>query len=262
MAFEKIVAVYDKTAKARDAMRALENAGFLTNDISLLNRDALTNTDVNDAGLWRRLFGHDVGESQSSVYSRAIETGGAVLSLRLPESEVPRAMRILDIHPPQNLNERAADWNASGTFTSKASTPPLAPKGTNTVITGKEEILRLAEEHLDVVKRLVETGKARIRRFVVEQPVESQITLHEEHAAMLRRPVTDGKALKDVDWTDKTIEVTETAEQAVVNKTAHIAEEVVIRKEGSDHIETVRDKVRRQQVEMERLQQGTTRKTA
>ena len=257
MAFEKIVAVYDKTAKARDAMRAPESAGFMTSDISLLNRDALTKTDVNDAGLWRRLFGHDIGDNQSSVYSRAIESGGAVLSLRLPESEVPRAMKILDVHQPQNLNERSADWNASGTFTTKSSAPPLAPKGTNSVITGKEEILRLAEEHLDVAKRQVETGKARIRRFVVEQPVESQITLHEEHAAMLRRPVSDGKALTDVDWTDKTIEVTETAEQAVVSKSAHIAEEVVIRKEGSDHIETVRDKIRRQQVEMERLPQGT-----
>src|ERR1700748_262175 len=81
MAFEKIVAVYDKTAKARDAMRALESAGFMTSDISLLNRDALTKTDVNDAGLWRRLFGHDIGDNQSSVYSRAIESGGAVLSL-------------------------------------------------------------------------------------------------------------------------------------------------------------------------------------
>jgi stress response protein YsnF len=91
---------------------------------------------------------------------------------------------------------------------------------------------------------------------VIEEPVESQVTLHEEHASLLRRPVTDTNALKDVDWTDKTIEVTETAEQAVISKTARVAEEVVIRREGSDHVETVRDKVRRQQVEIDRLPAG------
>ena len=265
MAYEKIVAVYDKTGKAKDAMRALEAAGFSTGDISLLNRDALTNSDVNDAGLWRRLFGRDIGESQSSLYSRAVETGGAVLTLRLPESDVPRAMKILDVHQPQNINDSAARWDA--TPASKAvAPPPLAPRVTDTVTTGrestittgKEEVLRLAEEHLDVAKRQVETGKARVHRFVIEEPVESQVTLHEEHASMLRRPVTDGRAIKDVDWTDKTIEITETAEQAVINKTAHISEEVVVRKEGSDHIETVRDKVRRQQVEIERLPKGSS----
>ena len=59
--------------------------------------------------------------------------------------------------------------------------------------------------------------------------------------------------MKNIDWTDKTVEVTETVEEAVITKSAHIAEEVVIRKEGADHVKTLRDKVRRQQVEVERL---------
>lgn len=122
---------------------------------------------------------------------------------------------------------------------------------------GKEEVLRLAEEQLEVGKRQVETGKARIRRFVTEKPVESRITLHEEHAEISRRAVTDPTALREVDWTDKVIEVVETDEQPVVNKTARVAEEVLIRREGADHVETVRDTVRRQQVEFERLPKDT-----
>ncbi len=38
----------------------------------------------------------------------------------------------------------------------------------------------------------------------------------------------------------------------MITKSAHVAEEVVIRVEGSDHVETVRDAIRRQQVELER----------
>ena len=262
MAHEKIVAVYDKLGKAKDAMRALEASGFSTSDISLLNRDALTNSDIHDTNLWQRLFGRNVADHESSVYNRTIQSGGAILTLRVPDSEVSRAMQILDVHHPMDMNEKGSSWDmttpiASSTPASKAvAPPPVVPKTTASAFS-KEEVLRLAEEHLDVGKRQVETGKARIRRFVIEEPVESQVTLHEEHAAMLRRTVSEPHLVKDIDWTDKTIEITETDEQAVVSKTARVTEEVVIRKEGSDHVETVRDRVRHQQVEIDRLPRDT-----
>ena len=49
----------------------------------------------------------------------------------------------------------------------------------------------------------------------------------------------------------------------MVNKTAHIIEEVVIRKQGSDRMQTVHDTVRRQQVVVERIPLQTgAKKTA
>jgi uncharacterized protein (TIGR02271 family) len=116
-----------------------------------------------------------------------------------------------------------------------------------------EEIFRLAEEQLNVDKRVVQDGTTRIRRFVTETPVEAQVTLHEEHAQVIRRAISDPTFVRDVDWTEKTIEVTETAEEPVITKSVHIAEEVVIRKEATDSVRTLRDKVRRQQVEVERI---------
>jgi uncharacterized protein (TIGR02271 family) len=259
MAYEKIVAVYDKAAKAKEAARALETSGFAPGDISVLNRDSLSDAEVHEAGLWRRLFGRNVGDHESAVYGRTIESGGAVLTLRTADTEVPRAMKILDVHNPVDVNERATALGVAPPATRTAATQPVP-----TAKLTKEEVLRLAEEQLDVGKRQVETGRARIRRFVTERPVEAQVTLHEEHAEMMRRAVTDPSLLKDVDWADKVIEITETAEQAVVTKSAHVAEEVVVRREGSDRVETVRDTVRRQQVELERLPRDTRdlRKTA
>jgi uncharacterized protein (TIGR02271 family) len=250
MAYEKIVAVYDKAGKAKEAARALEASGFPSSDISVLNRESLTDAEVHEAGLWRRLFGRNVGDHESSVYGRTIESGGAVLTLRTSDSDVTRAMKVLDVHNPVDVNERATTLGVVPSAVPRSST--TQPSATARTI-AKEEVLRLAEEQLDVGKRQLETGKARIRRFVTERPVEAHVTLHEEHAEMLRRAVSDPSLARDVDWSDKTIEITETAEQAVVNKTAHVAEEVVIRKEGSDHVETVRGTVRRQQVELERL---------
>ena len=43
------------------------------------------------------------------------------------------------------------------------------------------------------------------------------------------------------------------AERAVVSKTARVVEEVTLRKAGTDRVETVKDTVRRQQVEVEKV---------
>jgi uncharacterized protein (TIGR02271 family) len=121
-----------------------------------------------------------------------------------------------------------------------------------------EEVLALAEEEINVGKRLVQGGTTRIRRFVTEKPVEAQVTLHEEHARIVRRAIADPNYVQNIDWTDKTIEFTESAEEPVVTKSVHIAEEVVVQREGSDQVRTVRDKVRRQQVEVERVSNTET----
>jgi hypothetical protein len=91
---------------------------------------------------------------------------------------------------------------------------------------------------------------------VTERPVSANVTLHEELAEVLRRANTDPNFVGDIDWADKEIEIKETAEHALVSKTARIVEEVALKKVGTDHVETVSDKIRRQQVEIERLGVG------
>ena len=63
----------------------------------------------------------------------------------------------------------------------------------------------------------------------------------------------DPSYVRDIDWSDQTIEVVETAEVAVISKSSKVSEEIVVGKTGSDRVETVHDTVRRQQVEVERV---------
>jgi uncharacterized protein (TIGR02271 family) len=257
MKYEKIVTLYDTTEQAEAAKRNLEVAGFPPNEISIVSGKTLVAAGqaLREPGLWHRLFGSDIEEHEATVYARAVEKGGVVLTSRVPETDVAKAMGILNVHNPVDVEERAVEHGLiPQPPTPKPAAPTPAPlKAAAAAATAsRDEVLRLAEEQLEVGKRLVQEGTTRIRRFVTERPVEAQISLHEEHAEVVRRAISDPAFVKDIDWTDRTIEVTETAEEAVVSKSAHIAEEVVIRKEGSDRVETVRDKVRRQQVEVER----------
>jgi len=56
---------------------------------------------------------------------------------------------------------------------------------------------------------------------------------------------------------DQTIEVTETAEEPVVAKRARVREEVVVGRDATSRMETVRDNVRRTEVEVEQLEGKT-----
>ena len=259
MSYQTVVAAFDTAAHAQAAVDALRAGGFHPDDISVFDKARIA---MRESGLWQRLFGGGLHQHEADVYNQAIDRGGVVVTVRVPDNEVAHATGILDIHRPIDVHDRAVTTGIAPaarveTAAAAIAAAPLAvaqkvavsPK----LADAHDEVLRLAEEQLEVGKRMVETGKTRVRRFVTERDVSADVTLHEEHADIIRRAVTDPKYIGEIDWADSTIEIVETAEQALVGKTARVVEEVGLRKIGSDHVETIRDKVRRQQVEIERL---------
>ena len=255
MTYEKIVTLFDSAQHADIARRNLEAGGFPPGEISTISNKTLglAGERVRDTALWRRLFGHDIQDYEASIYGKAVETGGVVLTVRVPETEVGKATQILNAHNAVDIQKRAMNEGLIPQATEPVATTAVPRPATMAAggALGGEEVLRLAEEQLNVGKRMVRGGTTRIRRFVTERPVEAKVSLHEEHAAILRRAATDPNLIGDIDWADRTIEVNETAEEPVVTKSVHITEEVVIRKESTDTVRTVRDKIRRQQVEVD-----------
>lgn len=257
--WEKVVSVYDNTDKAKAALNVLKSSGIDTTDVSLIDRNTVGGVDQQHVGLWRRLFGQNVWEHEADVYGDSLKRGGAILAVRGPKERIAKIMSILDAHQPTDVHEHAAKIGTDVPVEAKALvTTPAAAK---TAGADKDEVLRLAEEQMNVAKRVFETGTTRVRRFVTERPVEQQVNLHEEHAKVVRRAITDPNFISDIDWSDKEYTVTETAERPVVSKTARVVEEVALGKEGSERTETVRDTVRRQQVEVEKVD-PTKKKTA
>jgi uncharacterized protein (TIGR02271 family) len=268
MAYETLVAVYDTPPHADAAVKALKAAGFAESDISVFDADRLKagrtslSPGVTEPGLWHRLFGTDVHEHEASIYGQTVEDGGSVISVRVPESEVAHASAVLNIHRPVDVHDRAVTSGIAQAahveaVEKKLAAVPLASMQQVAVspklAAAQPDVLRLAEEQLEVGKEIAETGRTRVRRFVTEREVAQDVALHEEHAEVLRKAISDPTFVGEIDWADGTIEIIETAEHALVNKTARIVEEVGLKKVGTDHVETIHDKLRRQQVEIERL---------
>ncbi|CAO3434085.1 YsnF/AvaK domain-containing protein [Azospirillum doebereinerae] len=131
---------------------------------------------------------------------------------------------------------------------------------TSATTAGREEQIPIVEETLNVGKRSVERGGVRVRSYVVETPVEEQIRLRDETVTVERRP-GDQAALGSVPadaFRERTIEVTETDEEAVVEKAAYVRETLVVRKDVEERTETVRDTVRRTEVEVDDARKSGT----
>jgi uncharacterized protein (TIGR02271 family) len=254
---EIIVALYDTEAHAAAAVRDLETAHVPPEAIS---RHAGTGSALGGAasnansgrgqGFWSSLLGGEP-DHDTAVYDRSLESGSSVVTVRVPGEHVDGVTRILERHDPIDIDERAASFGLDANRTIPATVgEPVSHEAA--LRDGDEQVIPLSEEQLTIGKRLINRGTTRIRRFVVETPVEENVTLHTERVSIDRRPASAGARVDDADFTDRTIEVTETDEEAVVGKTARVKEEVVVQKEATDRVETVRDTVRRQDVEIER----------
>ena len=103
----------------------------------------------------------------------------------------------------------------------------------------------------------------RVYSRVVEQPVEETVNLQEERVRLDRQLVN--RPVKESDLRsgrDEVIEVQEYAEEPVLSKEARVVEEVRINKEATQRQQTVRDTVRRTEVDVENLSERGTKSSS
>lgn len=104
-----------------------------------------------------------------------------------------------------------------------------------------EQVVAIGEEVLDVGVRKVTGETTRVRRFVKQVPVEQSVELHDETIVIERRPAS-GQNGEDA-LTEREYVMIDTREIPVVSKSQKVREELVLRKEVSGHVETVRETV-------------------
>ena len=118
----------------------------------------------------------------------------------------------------------------------------------------------VVQEQLKVGKREVQRGGVRVFSRVVETPVNESIGLREEHVNVQRRSVDEPISTTDATaFKEQSIEMRETAEEAVVEKSARVVEEVMVNKEVTQREQQIHDTVRHTEVEVEQLGAGSAR---
>ena len=248
------------------------------------------NSDQQDSGITRffkNLFGSD-DTTDVNRYSTAASLGNSIVTVHASSAEeAERAADILDDNGAINVDDNANEYNKYnsntgaapvGVFNETAGASAITPvmdttTGTfdttnktasfsaNSDATGKTSI-PVIEEELQVGKRTVETGGVRLRSRIVERPVEENLRLREERVYVNRNPVNRTATSADFDtFKEGEIELREHAEVPVVSKEARIVEEVSLGKETNERSETIRDTVRKTEVDVENIE-GSTKKTS
>ena len=283
MSNRTITAVFDSAAEADAASRDLATK------VGGVRAAVFTNANQS-----REFDSLGIAGPDRSVLEEAMRRGSVVLSATVPEDRFEAAADVIESSGAVDLDSREQEWRGAGWSedniaehsTMTTETAPATPQqatmgradlaanaGTPTAATtttgmtggtmgtglgaGREESIPIVEERLRVGKRETAHGRVRVRSYVVETPVQEQVTLHQEHVQVERRPVDRPLEAGADAFRERTIEATETAEEAVIAKEARVTEEVVIRKTADDETRTVQDTVRRTEVEIEDDRVGT-----
>lgn len=212
-------------------------------------------------GLIGALAGWGIPEEEAGYYAEGVRRGGTLVGVSVSDYEVDRAKGILNQFGPVDLKTRADEWRSTGwtgfaTDTDTNIRTRTNTNGKNTRVDRGHEgtAIPIVEEELRVGKREVETGGVRVHSYVEEKPVSEDVTLRQEHVSVERRPVDRAVDPNSMDaFQERTIEMSETAEEVVAEKTARVVEEVVVNKDVQNRTERVEDSVRRTQVEVEQL---------
>ncbi len=218
-----------------------------------------------------------VPKEHAEYYSEGVRRGGTLVTVSTDDAMAQRAVDILNGHGAVDIDERGAAYRTGGYtgYTETAApygadeitreretyrTPPSAAPAMNTGTTDVTggTVIPVVEESLAVGKREVQRGGARIHTTITERPIEETVSLHEEHVTVDRRPVDRAATEGDMAFKEQNFAVTETSEVPVVAKEARVVEEVVVGKTATDRTETVRDTVRRTDVEVEEIDTTTT----
>ena len=285
----QIVAVFETRARAEYARDALISNGVSADAVQVLDRTASGEArDDNEGGFWGAIKSLFAPDEDTTSYEHALHRGHAMVVVH-PSASMDRSavIQTLERTDPVDFDAKLEEWRQSGydysarpapslaaagiappapstpvnpglppsidTGYRSAAAPTPAPAPVASADTGAApDTIKIVEENLRVGKREVAAGAVRVRSYVVERPVEAQVRLHEERITIERRPVDRAATAADLNpFEERTIEARATAEEAVVNKEARIVEEIGIRKEGTDRTETVRDTVRKTEVEVD-----------
>lgn len=117
-----------------------------------------------------------------------------------------------------------------------------------------DEAMTRSEEQLNVGTETRETGRARLRKYVVTENVTTTVPVSHEEVRVVREPITEenrGEALSGGDLTEEEHEVTLHEEVPVVDKQTVPVERVKLDTETVTGEEEVNEQVRKEQIETE-----------
>lgn len=235
-----VIGLFDDRDEAMKCYNYLIEEGVARADL-----DILTNDDVTDQPKLAHMRTW-VPEPDVNVYLEGVRQGGTLITANVADSAAARVAEIMSGFKMVNIKERAAQLQQAAPEPERARLT-LSDPATN------EQVLEVIEEELEVGKQQVERGRMRIYSVVTEREATQDVSLRDETIKIQRRPVNRAVSARPDLFKERSFEMVEMDEIALVNKVARVIEEVSLGKEVSEQIQTIKETLRRQDVEIEEI---------
>jgi uncharacterized protein (TIGR02271 family) len=151
----------------------------------------------------------------------------------------------------------AADTTTARTTSTDTTSTDTTSRGTvghDTSGPTTDDAMTRSEEHLQVGTQRVETGRARLRKYVVTENVTQTVPVSHEEVRLEREPITDGNVGNALDGpaiSEEEHEVVLHAERPVVAKEAVPVERVRLDTATVQEQQSVTEQVRKEQIELD-----------
>ena len=230
-----VVGLFDDRSEAMRAYAALVQEGFAKADL-----DILTSDDKDD----RPKLAHMrewVPEPDVNMYLEGVRQDGTLITANVGDSAATRAAEIMSGYNMVNIKNRATELQKANKGLA------LLDPATN------ENVLEVIEEELLVGKEQIERGRMRMYSVQSERQVTQNVGLRDETLKVHRRPANRAVTINPDLFKERSFEMVEMDEIAKVGKTARVIEEVSLGKEVAEKVETIKETLRRQDVQVEEI---------
>lgn len=248
-----VIGLYSDANTAERVIEDLTNSGFDRSQVEM-------HRESDASGLHDELTDEGIPRDDADYYVEGLRDGGVLVSVQAEDSNTDKAVDIMNRYADEGGYEDRRDFDddlASRGTSDRDVVDRDVDRGARTT---DDDTIEVAEERMNVGKRRVNRGGVRVRSRVVEEEVSEDVTLRDEEVNVDRERVDRKVDGADGDlFQERTIEATETDEEAVVDKEARVTEEIHVGKEVEEHTETVRDTVRRTEVDVEETDGSTGR---
>jgi uncharacterized protein (TIGR02271 family) len=219
---ESVIGLLADRESAQRVRGALVEAGCDQKMVVIFDRQA-------GEGLAEELVDRGLEQARARLYAEAVVKGGGILVAAEAE-KADRALAVMN-----RFELKAPEEMLHGEHVERAQS---------------------IEEELKVGKQQAAGGK-RLVTSIHERQVEKPVTLHEEEVEVERRREDHRLSPEAADraFREETVELTATSERPVVSKEARVTGEVALRKRAVERREVVRETVRRQDVDVETIQE-------
>jgi uncharacterized protein (TIGR02271 family) len=200
---------------------------------------------------YTKLRGYGLSGNDLDSFSEGVRRGGTLVCAKCDDANAQRVADIFRGLPSVDLSRRTERWRSTGW---KGYEPNAGMFSRDDLererLLGRNELhVPVIEESISVGKREVQGGGVQVQTHVTEKPFQETVALREEQVRVERHPVNRPVTARD-EIGDRTIEMTAKSEEAVVQKGARVVEEVVVKKEAATRQETIRDTVKRTDVDV------------